>query len=85
MLTESTQNAPTFPKITSFRVDSVDVEFIRAVSVDMEPHLALTLLTGNETSSQLSHRQMLQNSNKSTNSRSESKTLKSPVIWPTYV
>ncbi len=51
MSTESTQNKPTFTKILSFRVDSVDVE----------SHLALTQLTRNEPPRQLSHRRMLKN------------------------
>jgi hypothetical protein len=51
----------------------------------VESHLALTQLTGNETRRQLSHRQMLKNSNKSANSSTKSKTLKSLIIWPMYV
>ncbi len=54
-------------------------------SVDMESHLALTQLTGSETRHQLSHRQMLTNLNKSANSSTKSKTLKSLIIWPMYV
>jgi hypothetical protein len=49
MSTKSTQKTPTFTKILSFRVDSVD----------MESHLALTHLTRNETPRQLSHCRML--------------------------
>ncbi len=103
MSTESTQKAQTFTKISSFHVDSVDVESMRSEtpcqlsqrgvrlhvhwvnaestniykdfiiqrwlswhgvslcvdSVDVESHLALTQLTGNETAHQLSHRWML--------------------------
>jgi hypothetical protein len=84
--TESTQKAPTFTKISSFRVDSVDVE----------SHSALTQSTwsltwrwlswrGNETRRQQSHCQMLKNLNKSANSSTKSKTLKSLIIWPMYV
>ncbi len=63
MSTKSTQKTPTFTKILSFRVDSVD----------MESHLALTQLTRNETQRQLSHCRMLKNLNKSANSRTKSK------------
>ncbi len=49
MSKESTQKAPTFTKISSYRIDSVDV-----VS-----HLASIQLTGNETPCQLSHCRML--------------------------
>jgi hypothetical protein len=49
MSTESMQKEPTFTKIPSFRVDSVDVE----------SDLALTQLMGNETPCQLSHRRRL--------------------------
>jgi hypothetical protein len=52
---------------------------------DMESHLVLTQLTGNETRCQLSHRWMLKNSNKSANSRAKSITLKSFIICPIYV
>jgi hypothetical protein len=56
---ESMQRAPTFTKISipcwlSWRGVSLRVD-----TVDMESHLALTQLTGNETPRQLSHRQML--------------------------
>ncbi len=54
-------------------------------SVDMESHLALTQLMRNETRRQLSHRQMLKNLNKSANSSTKLKTLKSLIIWPMYV
>jgi hypothetical protein len=53
---------------------------LRFDSVDMESHLALTQLTGNETWRQLSHRQMLKNSNKSVNSSRKMKTLKNLII-----
>jgi hypothetical protein len=48
MSNELTQKAPTFTKISSLRDDTVDVE----------SHLALTQLTGNENPHQLSHRRM---------------------------
>jgi hypothetical protein len=51
-------------------------------SVDMESHLALT---GNETRHQLSHRRLLKNLNKSANSSTKLKTLKSLIIWPINV
>ncbi len=73
--TESTQKAPTYMKISSFRVDSVDVE----------PHLALTQLTGTETLCQLSHCQTIKNLNKLANLRTKLKTLKNLTIWPKYV
>ncbi len=93
--TESMQKAPTFTKISSFRVDSVDVEghstltqltgvSHRVDSVDVESNLALTQLTGNETVRQLSHHQMLKILNQFANSRTKSKTLKSFIIWPIY-
>ncbi len=72
--TESTQNTPTFTKILSFRIDSVDVE----------SHLALIQLTRNETSHQLSHRRMLKNLNKSANSRTKWKNLK-VLLFGLYV
>ncbi len=83
--TESTQKAPTFTKISSFRVDSVDVESHSALTQSTWSLLALTQLTGSETRRQLSHRQMLKNLNKSANSSTKSKTLKSLIIWPMYV
>jgi hypothetical protein len=58
---------------------------LRVDTVDVESHLALTPLTGYETPHQLSHRQMLESSNRSANSRTKSKTLKSLIIWPIYV
>ncbi len=58
---------------------------LRIDSVDVESHLALTQLTGNETRRQLSHRRMLKNLNKSANSSTKSKTPKSLIIWPIYV
>jgi hypothetical protein len=58
---------------------------LRVDSVDVESHLALTQLTGNETRRQLSHRRMLKYSNKSANSSTKSKRLKSLIIWPIYV
>jgi hypothetical protein len=73
--TDSTQKAPTFTKIWSFHIDSVDVE----------SHSALTQLTRNETRRQLSHRRMLKNSKMSANSSTKSKTPKSLIIWPIYV
>ncbi len=54
---------------------------LRVDSVDVEAHLALTQLTRNETSCQLSHCQMLKNLNKSANSRTKSKKFKSLIIW----
>ncbi len=54
-------------------------------SVNMESHLMLTQLTGNETRGQLSHHRILKNLNKLTNSSTKSKTLKSLIIWPIYV
>ncbi len=74
-VTEPTPKAPTFSKISSFCVDSVDVE----------SHLVLTQLMGNETLHQLSHCRMVKNLNKSANSRTKSKTHKSLIIWPIYV
>ncbi len=68
------------PRWLSWRGVSLCVD-----SVDVESHLALTQLTGSETRRQLSHRQMLKNSNKSANSSTKSKTLKSLIIWPMYV
>ncbi len=55
---------------------------LRVDSVDGESHLAFTQLTGNETPCQPSHCWILKNLNKSANSRSKSKTLKSLIIWP---
>jgi hypothetical protein len=49
-------------------------------SVDVESHLALTQLSKNETPRQLNHRRMLKNLNKSMNSRTKSKTLRSLII-----
>ncbi len=54
-------------------------------SVDVESHLALTQLTRNETPRQLSHPQMLKNSNKSANSRTKLKKFRSLIIWPICV
>ncbi len=54
---------------------------LRIDSVDMESHLALTQLMRNETPYQLSHCQTLKNSNKSANSRTKSKNLRSLIIW----
>ncbi len=54
-------------------------------SVNVESHLTLTQLMGNETPRQLSHRWMLKNLNKWANSRIKSKTLKSLIIWPICV
>jgi hypothetical protein len=65
------------PRWLSWRGVSLCVD-----SVDIESHLALTQLTGNETRRQLSHHQMLKNSYKSTNSSTKSKTLESLIIWP---
>jgi hypothetical protein len=60
-------------------------DFIICVdSVDVESHSALTQLTGNETQRQLSHCRMLKNLNKSANSSTKSKTLKSLITWPIY-
>ncbi len=58
---------------------------LRIDSLDVESHLALTQLLGNETLHQLSHRWKLKNLNKSANSRTKSKTLKRLIIWPIYV
>ncbi len=58
---------------------------LRVDSVDVESHLVLTQLTGNETWCQLSHRLMLKNLNKSANSSTKSKRLKSLFIWSIYV
>jgi hypothetical protein len=80
--TESTQKAPTFMKISSFRVGSVD----------MESHSPLTQSIWSLTwrwliwrGMRLSHCRMLKNLNKSGNSSTKSKTLKSLIIWPIYV
>ncbi len=54
-------------------------------SVDMESHLALTQLTRNEIWHQMSHCRTFKNLNKSANSNTKSKTLKSLIIWPIYV
>jgi hypothetical protein len=58
---------------------------LRVDSVDVESHLVLTQLTRNETRCQLSHRRMLKNLNKSANSSTKSKRLKSLFIWSIYV
>jgi hypothetical protein len=54
-------------------------------SVDVESHLMLTQMTGNETLYQLNHCRTLKNLNKSANSRTKSKTLKSFLSWLIYV
>jgi hypothetical protein len=54
-------------------------------SVNMESHLALSQLMGNETPHQQSHRQMLKDKNMLANSWTKSKTLKSFIIGLQYI
>ncbi len=76
--TKLMQKAPTFTKIHHSALTQLKWSLIRVDSVNMESHLALTQLTGNETRRQLSHHRILKLAVAST----KSKTLKSLIIWP---
>ncbi len=84
--TELTQKAPTFTKISSFRVDSVDVESHSTLTqVNMESNPALTQLMGMRLDVNWVTAECKKNLNKSANSSTKMKTLKSLIIWPMHV